>query len=306
MHLSSLAAVRIAALPPSIQAAFWITLSGITFTITITAVRIVTEELHVLEALLFRSLFGIAFMLPWLMRNGPRTALRTNRLGLFAMRGCIAYFVTLLYFAAAGLMPIADLTSITFTRPIVGAIAAIIVLGEIVGRRRWTAIAMGFLGMLIIVRPGFQDVNLGAIFILVAVFLQTANTMIVKILTRTEHPDSIAMYHAIFMLPLAIIPAIFVWQTPTLVLLGWLIVIGGCGILNQRMVTRAFAVADASLVLALGYLRLPISALMGFLIFGEVPEIWVWIGGAVIAGATAYIAHREAALARADRKGRDL
>ena len=306
MHLSSLAAVRIAALPPSIQAAFWITLSGITFTITITAVRIVTEELHVLEALLFRSLFGIAFMLPWLMRNGPRTALRTNRLGLFAMRGCIAYFVTLLYFAAAGLMPIADLTSITFTRPIVGAIAAIIVLGEIVGRRRWTAIAMGFLGMLIIVRPGFQDVNLGAIFILVAVFLQTANTMIVKILTRTEHPDSIAMYHAIFMLPLAVIPAIFVWQTPTLVLLGWLIVIGGCGILNQRMVTRAFAVADASLVLALGYLRLPISALMGFLIFGEVPEIWVWIGGAVIAGATAYIAHREAALARADRKGRDL
>ena len=302
MRLSSIASNRIAALPPSIQAAFWVTLSGFTFTVSITAVRAVTEELHVLEAVFFRSLFGIAFMLPWLIRNGPGAALGTRRLGLYAIRGCIAYFVTLLYFSAAGLMPIADLTSITFTRPIFGTIAAIFVLSEIVGPRRWTAIAIGFAGMVIIVRPGFQEINLGAVFILVAVIMQTANTMIVKILTRTEHPDTIAMYHAIFMMPLAVIPAIFVWQTPTLELFGWLVVIGGFGILNQRMVARAFAVADASLVLALGYLRLPISALMGFMLFGEVTTIWVWIGGAVIASAGAYIAHREAYSARAEKR----
>lgn len=303
MRLSSLAYNKIAALPPAIQAAFWITLSGFTFTVSITAVRSVTQELHVMEAVFFRSVFGIAFMLPWLVRNGPKAALATKHLGLFAIRGCIAYFITLLYFAAAGLMPIADLTSITFTRPIFGTIAAIFVLGEIVGPRRWVAIAVGFVGMLIIVRPGFQAVNLGAVFILVAVIMQTANTMIIKILTRTEHPDTIATYHAIFMLPLAIIPTIFVWRTPTLEAFGWLIVIGGFGILNQRMLARAFAIADASLVLALGYLRLPISALMGFLIFGEVPAVWVWVGGAVIAGAAAYIAHREAFVARDRRRG---
>jgi S-adenosylmethionine uptake transporter len=303
MRISSLASDRIAALPPSIQAAFWITLSGFTFTISITGVRAVTEELHVLEAVFFRSVFGIAFMLPWLIRNGPRTALATGRLGLFAIRGCLAYFITLLYFMAAGLMPIADLTSITFTRPIFGSIAAIFVLSEIVGLRRWIAIVIGFLGMLIIVRPGFQTLNLGVIYILLAVIIQTANTMIVKILTRTEHPDTIAMYHAAFMLPLAVIPAIFVWQTPSLEMFAWLIVIGWFGILNQRMLARAFAIADASLVLALGYLRLPISALMGFLIFGEIPTIWVWIGGAVIASAAAYIAHREASTSRPEQKG---
>ena len=302
MRLSTLASDRIATLPASIQAAFWITLSGFTFTVSITAVRNVTEELHVMEAVFFRSVFGIAFMLPWLIRNGPRAALGTKRLGMFVIRGCLAYFITLLYFAAAGLMPIADLTSITFTRPIFGTIAAIFVLSEIVGMRRWIAIAIGFLGMVIIVRPGFQAINLGAIYILVAVIMQTANTMIVKILTRTEHPDTIAMYHAVFMLPLAVIPAIFVWQMPTFEEFGWLIVIGGFGILNQRMLARAFAIADASLVLALGYLRLPISALMGFLVFGEVPTIWVWIGGAVIASAAAYIAHREASAAPAERK----
>jgi len=302
MRLSTLASDRIATLPASIQAAFWITLSGFTFTVSITAVRNVTEELHVLEAVFFRSIFGIAFMLPWLIRNGPRAALGTKRLGMFMIRGCLAYFITLLYFAAAGLMPIADLTSITFTRPIFGTIAAIFVLSEIVGMRRWIAIAIGFIGMVIIVRPGFQAINLGAVYILVAVIMQTANTMIIKILTRTEHPDTIAMYHAVFMLPLAVIPAIFVWQMPTFGEFGWLIIIGGFGILNQRMLARAFAIADASLVLALGYLRLPISALMGFLVFGEVPTIWVWIGGAVIASAAAYIAHREASAAPAERK----
>ena len=105
------------------------------------------------------------------------------------------------------------------------------------------------------------------------------------------------------MLPLAIVPVLFVWQTPTLEQLGWLIVIGAFGILNQRVVTRAFAVADASMVLALGYIRLPIAAVGGFVIFGEVPEIWVWIGGSVICASAAYIARREAAIERAEAHG---
>jgi len=301
MRLSSLASDRIATLSPSIQATIWVALSGLTFTGSIAAVRAVTVELHVLEAVFFRSIFGIAFMIPWLIRNGPKTALSTGRLGLFAIRGSLAYFVTLLYFMAAGMMPIADLTSITFTRPIFGTIAAIFMLSEIVGLRRWMAIAVGFVGMLIIVRPGFQAIDLGIIIMVGAVILQTANTIIVKILTRTEHPDTIAMYHAVFMLPLAIIPVFFVWQTPSLEMFGWLILIGGFGILNQRMLARAFRVADASLVLALGYLRLPISALMGFVFFSEVPTIWVWIGGAIIASAAAYIAHREAFVASPEK-----
>ena len=237
-------------------------------------------------------------MFPWLIRKGPKAALGTKRLGLYAVRGTIAYFVTVLYFAAAGLMPIADLTSITFTRPIFGSIAAIFILGEIVGARRWSAIGVGCIGMLIILRPGFEEVNLGAYLIMLAVAMQTGNTIIVKILTRTEHPDTIAVYHAVFMLPLAFIATLFVWQTPSWEQVGWLVLIGGMSILNQRMVTRAFAVEDASLVLALGYLRLPIAAFGGFVLFGEVPVIWVWIGSTLICTAAAYIAHREANIAR--------
>lgn len=280
-----------------VRAAFWITLAGVLFTATITSVRQVTPDLHVFEAVMFRSLFGIVFMVPWLIRRGI-SQMRTRKIGLLAIRGSLAFFVTTLYFWAATMMPLADLVSITFTRPIMGTIAAVLFLHEVARARRWSAIAVGFIGMLIIVRPGFATLNVGMIMVLGGVCFQTCNTIIVKTLTKTEQSDTIALYHTLFILPLSIIPAIIFWKTPTLTQLGWLVAVGGAGIMTQRAMTRAFAAADASYVLALSYLRLPIAALIGFAVFGEVPVIWVWIGGAVIAGSSTYIARREAVNAR--------
>ena len=285
-----------------VRAALWITLAGVLFTVTITSVRKVTPDLHVFEAVMFRSLFGIVFMVPWLIRRGI-SQMRTHRIGLFAIRGSLAFFVTTLYFWAATMMPLADLVSITFTRPIFGTIAAIIFLHEVARARRWSAIAAGFIGMLIIIRPGFATLNVGMLLVLGGVCFQTCNTIIVKTLTRTEQSDTIALYHTLFILPLSIVPAIIFWKTLTLVQLGWLMAVGGCGMMSQRAMTRALAAADASFVLALSYLRLPIAALIGFLVFGEVPVIWVWIGGTVIAASSAYIARREAVIARAEKKG---
>ena len=289
---------KFAAVPAPARAAFWIPMAGFCVTISMTAVRKVSVDMHVFESVMFRSLFGIAFMVPWLMRKGF-AGIRTKRLGLFAIRGTGAYFVTYFYFSAAALIPLADLTSITFTRPILGTIAAIIFLKEVAGGRRWSAIAVGFIGMLIIVRPGFADVNLGILLVLCGVMFQTCNTIIVKKLTETEHPDTIVLYHTLFILPLSIIPAIYVWKTPTPEQWFWLAVIGAAGILTQRAMTRAFVAADASFVLAMSYLRLPIAAFVGFAFFSEVPVIWVWIGASIICASSAYIAHRESVLARA-------
>lgn len=283
------------------QAIFWITVAGVCFTLTMMAVRKVTVELHVFEAIFFRCVIGIAFMLPWLIRH-RFAGLKTGRIGYLAIRGSLAFFVTALYYTAATLIPLADLTALTFTRPIFGTIAAIFFLNEIVHGRRWSAIAVSFAGMLVIVRPGFVDLNPGVLLVLGGVALQTINTILVKILTRTEHPDTIALYHTVFILPLAVIPAIYVWQTPTLEQFGWLIIVGGAGIMVQRAMARAFAVADASLVLALSYLRLPIAAVIGFAVFGEVPEIWMWIGATIICASSVYIARREAKLAGKDRQ----
>jgi drug/metabolite transporter (DMT)-like permease len=278
------------------QAIFWITVAGACFAITMMAVRKVTVDLHVFEAVFFRCIIGIAFMLPWLIRH-KFAGLKTKRMGYLAIRGSLAFFVSVFYYTAASLIPLADLTALTFTRPIFGTIAAIFFLNEVVHGRRWSAIAVSFIGMLIIIRPGFSDLNLGILLVLGGVALQTVNTILVKILTRTEHPDTIALYHTIFILPLALIPAIYVWQTPTLEQFGWLIIIGGVGVMVQRAMARAFAVADASFVLALSFLRLPIAALIGFAVFGEIPGVWMWAGATIICASSVYIARREAMLA---------
>ncbi len=292
---------KLSAAPPAAQATFWITIAGILFTLVMTAVRKVSSEIHVFETVMFRSVFGIAFMLPWLVQSGFK-GLKTKRLGLLSIRGSLAYFVTYFYFAAAALIPLADLTSITFTRPILGTIAAILFLHEIAHARRWSAIGAGFLGMLIIVRPGFVEVNLGVLLVFTGVVLQTCNTIIVKTLTRTEDPDTIALYHTIFIFPLSVVPAIIVWQTPNFEQVLWLIIVGGGGVLSQRCMTRAFVVADASFVLALSYIRLPIAAFVGFIFFGEVSEIWVWIGASIICASAAYIAHSESIQVQRDFK----
>jgi len=280
-----------------VRATFWVSLAALGFPLTITCVRKVVPDIHVLEAVMFRSLFGMVFMLPWLARRGVGQ-LRTGKMGWLALRGAIAFFVTVLYYVAAPMIPLADLTAITFTRPIFGTIAAVLFLHEIARARRWSAILVGFAGMLIIVRPGLADVNLGIYLVLAGVALQTVNTVIVKMLTRTEKPDAIVVYHTLFMLPLAVIPAILVWRTPTAEQFLWLFAIGALGVTTQRCMVRAFAAADAIFVLAVSYMRLPLAALVGFAMFGEVPLVWVWVGGGLICTSSIYIARRESFLAR--------
>ncbi len=166
------------ALPAPIRATFWISLAAIGFPLTITCVRQVVPEIPVLEAVMFRSLFGMMFMLPWLARHGVGQ-LKTRKIGWLALRGGIAFFVTVFYFLAATRIPLADLTAITFTRPILGTIAAVLFLHEVAHARRWSAILVGFVGMLIIIRPGLVEVNLGVYLVLAGVALQTCNTIIV-------------------------------------------------------------------------------------------------------------------------------
>ena len=175
-----------------VRATIFVAVAGTLFTLSMSAVRQVSPGIHIFEVVLFRSIFGILFMAPWVIRQGP-AALHTSHLGLLALRGAIAFMVSVCLFSAALLMPLADLTAINFTRPILTSIAAILFLGEVVRLRRWTAIIVGFIGNLIIIRPGFQDLNPGVLFVLAAVAGQTWNSINIKILTRTEAPDTIVV-----------------------------------------------------------------------------------------------------------------
>jgi drug/metabolite transporter (DMT)-like permease len=224
-----------------------------------------------------------------------------KRWGLVTLRSALAFFGSAAFFYAANLMPLADVTSIVFVRPIIAAVAAIVFLHEVVRLRRWTAIVVGMIGALVIVRPGFAEVNIGVAFALVTVCTLTWNTINLKILTRDERSDALAIWHMVLMVPLGGVACLFVWTTPTLEHLFWMFLIGVCEMTSQRCMSRGYKAADTTIIMAFSFLRLPVAALLGFALFGEAPEIWVWIGAAIIAASSIYIAHRESVAAKRRR-----
>ena len=282
--------------PAAVQAAFWMLIIGTLVTFTLVFARRVSPDIHVFEIVFFRSLFGLVFMLPWLTRRGL-ASIAISRPRLVTLRGVLAFFGSAAFFYAATLMPLADVTSIIFIRPIVAAVAAIVFLGEIVRLRRWSAIIVGTIGALIIVRPGFAEVNIGVAFALITVCTLSWNTINIKILTRDNGPDALAVWHMVIMLPFGGIACLFVWNTPTPEQLFWLLLIGLFEMLAQRAMSRGYKAADTSVVVAFSFLRLPVAAVLGFALFGEVPGVWVWLGAAVIAASSLYIAHRESLVA---------
>jgi drug/metabolite transporter (DMT)-like permease len=135
--------------------------------------------------------------------------------------------------------------------------------------------------------------------VLGVVAVQSWNPINRKLLSKSEHPDTIAIWVTATILPWSLIVVPFVWVTPTLELVAWMAVVGVLEVLNQRVLSRAYLQGDAVLVVALHYTRLPLAALIGFLVFAEFPDLWVWGGGAVIAAASIWLARREAVVARA-------
>ena len=294
MSLVSSFSLAFERLPGPIRAGVWISLTGATFTGMMSIARHLSPELSVFVIVFFRSIFGLCFLSPIVFRHGF-SILETKKSKVFAIRGISAYLSLVLYFFAAIHIPLADIAAIGFTRPAFACIAAILILGELARTRRWVAMGIGFLGAVIIVRPGFNEINEGVFYAFAAVGLTVCNTIFIKYLSRTEHPDTIALYQGLFVAPLALIGAVFVWETPDLKQFLWLLLLGFFGAMTQRTLARSFAAADATVVTVLDFLRLPIAALIGLILFNEWPVVWVWIGGAVIISSSFLLTKKEAA-----------
>jgi drug/metabolite transporter (DMT)-like permease len=199
-----------------------------------------------------------------------------------------------MWFSALAMVPLADAVALGFTSPLFVVIGAALFLGEIVSGKRLVATLCGFAGALIILRPGSGVLDVGAILVLLSAVTLAGANLSVKELSRTEPVQAIVTYMVIFMVPLTLIPTLFVWQTPTPLQLVELAGLAGVATLGNYAMTRSVAVADASAVMPYDYARLPFAALIGFFIFGEVPDALTWVGAVVIIGSTLYIAVKEA------------
>jgi drug/metabolite transporter (DMT)-like permease len=277
-----------------IRGALWMMSAGLMLTIMSALMRNISADLHPFQIAFFRSLFGFLFMVPWLFGSGL-AVLQTARFGLHLTRGMIAFVGLLMWTSALALIPVASVTAFSFTAPLFATFGSALILREVVRARRWIAVGAGFIGMLIMLRPGIAALQPGALLAVSTAVCIAASMLIVKRLSATERPGAVVAYMALFLTVFTAVPALFVWQEFGWIVFGKCVAMGGFGTLGHLCMVRAFAAADASAVAPFDYARLPFAALIGFVMFAETPDVWTWIGSAVIAASAIYIAQREAA-----------
>jgi drug/metabolite transporter (DMT)-like permease len=177
-------------------------------------------------------------------------------------------------------------------------IAAVLFLGETVRVRRWAAVVCGFIGVLIIVRPGAATFSPGALVAVLAAVLSSLVAIQIKQLTRVDGADTVVFYTYVFWVPLSLVPALFGWVQPSGMAWLWLAAIGVLGTLGQLLWTRALRLGEVSALTPISFMQLPLVSLLGWLLFDEQLDRWTVIGASIILAANAYIAHREAVLVR--------
>jgi drug/metabolite transporter (DMT)-like permease len=286
-----------ARLAPTTRAALWVAAGGICATTMNVFIRKAAAELHPFEVTFFRCLFGLLVLVPWLMRTGIGT-LRTEKIWFFVLRAGVSLVSMLSWFYGITLVPLATATALNFTGPLFATAGVALILGEVVRLRRWAAVIVGFLGVLVILRPGIGALDPNLLIILLSAATAGIGVVTVKFLSRSESTTAIVTYMVLYSAPLALIPALFVWRWPSLATLGWLMGLGALGTTAHFCMVRAYSTADASACAPFEFLRMPFTAVLAYLVFAEVTDLWTWVGAAVIAGSSIYVAHREAQLAR--------
>lgn len=268
-------------------------LVGLTNTVMLSAVKHVSDTLHPFQVSFFRCLIGFVLLLPLLWRGGGLAVLRTRRPGLHLLRGVLNAGGMLTFFTAVSMVSLASVSAISFTAPLFASVLAVLVLGERIGLRRSAALIIGFAGTLVILRPGSDVFGIGALLALGSSLLWAGAMITIKRLTVTDSPLSITVWAAFSVGLFTLGPAIAVWQWPSLEVWGWLLLIGVLGNAVQLGFSKAFALAEATVVLPFDFLKLVWASVLGYLLFAEVPDHWTWIGGTAIFVSSCYVAYRE-------------
>ena len=254
-------------------------------------VRLVSDDVHVLEIAFFRTLFGFLVLAPWLIGPGIR-ALRTAKFRLHGARAGLNIVAMYLYFWGLTLVPLAEVSALAFTSPLFASVLAVLVLRERITRARVLGLAIGFAGAMVVLRPGFGSVGAGGLIVLASCSIWACALMVIKVLARTESSLTIALYAALLQIPLAAGPAMFVWRWPSLDQLAVLAAIGALGGLAHLTLAQAFRETDATVVLPADFTKLIWASLAGLLVFSEIPDLWTLAGGALICGAVFHLAAR--------------
>ena len=269
-------------------------MAGVSFALLNVFTLIPSQHLNPYVMAFMRYFFGTLMLLPVLAKLGIHRAMHTKRLPLHLFRGAIHGGGMYLWFIGLPLTTLASVTALGFTGPIFVTIGAALFLGEKVRMRRWMAVLVGFAGAMIIIRPGVGDLGYGAVCILISTPIFSASNIISKALARTDSAPTIVIWQHLAIVICAFPVAIYFWQAPAPSDFVWFIAAGLCGTVGHICQQNGYQLADITLLQPIGFLSLLWNALLGYFIFFQPPDVWTFVGAAVIFASALYISHREA------------
>ena len=278
-------------------AALFMIVSVSLFTVSHGFVRSVGDAIHPFQIAFATSLFSFTFYLPWLLKTRFKP-LKSEHMGIHWVRAFFNVAAVCGWYIALTMTPLADAVALSLTGPIVVTLGAMLFFGEPARLRRWIGMGLGITGALMIIRPGFQEFNAGYWFVMVNLTCTAGSRLLTKRLTVSEAPAAIGAFMALLQIPITFVLAVFFWTWPDAIQLLKMITIGLLVGAAHFTLATAYDRADVGALEPINFLRLVIAAMIGFFFFNEVPQLWTWIGGAVIVASTTYIAHREAARRR--------
>ncbi len=263
-------------------------------TLSLVFIRLLGRDLPTVEVVFLRYAFALAAIAPWILRTGVGATFRTQRLGLHGLRGVIAMVSTVAWYYGITVVPLAEALALNCLAAIFVSVGAVLFLGERAGVERWGAVIVGFAGAWVILRPGLQVVSSGSVIIVFSALGWGATLLFIKVMSRTESPITIVVYLYVCNIVLAFVPSLFAWVTPSLTHLAWLGIIGVLSSVGHLAIAQAFREAEASAVVPADFTRLAWAAILGYLVFAEIPDVWTVTGAGIIFASTTFISYREA------------
>lgn len=284
----------------NVRGAIWLVFAGFTLITMNSLVKSIGPRIPAVEMLFFRGVFGAVFLVPLLLWFGWRSV-ATKHPGMHLLRTAFGTASMFGVFYAVTHLPLADATAILFSSPLFATVFAAIILGETVGWRRVAATAVGFSGVLVMMRPGAETIEPATFVAIGAALLTGALAIIIRRLSGRDSPYVIIFWFTIAGGLITLFPALAVWVMPQPGDWPLVVLIGFLGLIGQTAFTLAFSSGESSAIAPFDYMRLIFAGLLGYLFFAEVPDVWSLAGAAIIMGSTFYIMRREAKLARARR-----
>jgi len=271
--------------------------STLAFSGMVLMIRFASSTLPATEIAFFRNFFGLLVLLPLIVRRGQPFP-RPSALSRYFLRTCVGLTSMLCAFWVIAHLPLSQAISLSYSAPIFVTIGAILLLGETVRIRRWVAVSAGFVGVLVVMRPWSSAFSAGMLVAVLAAALSAMASILNKQLTKLDPPNTVVLYTYLLWVPMSLLPALTQWQWPQPTAWLWLIGTGIFGTFGQLLWVRALRIGEVSALQPISFTQLPVVVLFGWWLFDESPDRWTLLGAAIILIANAYIAHREAVLAR--------